>query len=58
LDAIEPNLLRAIVQVAIEEHLPEHEFEVLKAAEKSERELITRLVAEAAGGAADEGGAR
>jgi len=45
LDAIEPNRLRDIVSDAIEEHLPEHQYEVLKAAEQSEREVIARLVA-------------
>ena len=44
LDAIEPNQLRAIVQAAIERHLPPDQYEVLKAAEESERELIGRLV--------------
>ncbi len=44
LDAIEPNRLRAIVQKAIEQHLPRRQFEVLKAAEESEREIISRLV--------------
>jgi hypothetical protein len=44
LDAIEPNTLRAIVLEAIERHLPEHQYEVLKAAERSEREVIARLV--------------
>jgi hypothetical protein len=44
LDAIEPNQLRALVQEAIEMHLPADEFEVLKAAEQSEREIISRLV--------------
>jgi hypothetical protein len=44
LDAIEPNQLRAIVQEAIEVHLPAAQFEVLKAAEESEREIIGRLV--------------
>jgi hypothetical protein len=44
LDAIEPNQLRAIVQEAIEQHLPADQFEVLKAAEVSEREIISRLV--------------
>jgi hypothetical protein len=48
LDAIEPNMLRAIVKDAIEEHLPKHQYEVLKAAEQSERELIARLVSEIA----------
>src|SRR6516162_2310951 len=44
LDAIEPNQLRALVQEAIERHLPPVQFEILKAAEESEREIITRLV--------------
>jgi hypothetical protein len=44
LDAIEPNRLRNIVSGAIEEHLPKHQYEVLKAAEESERKLIARLV--------------
>jgi len=44
LDAIEPNQLRALVQEAIELHLPPEQFEKLKAAEESEREIITRLV--------------
>jgi hypothetical protein len=44
LDAIEPNRLRQIVQGAIEQHLPADQFEVLKAAEESEREIISHLV--------------
>jgi hypothetical protein len=44
LDAIEPNRLRAIVRRVIEQHLPRHQFEALKAAEQSEREIIGRLV--------------
>jgi hypothetical protein len=44
LDAIEPNQLRALVQETIEQHLPPEQFEVLKAAEESEREIISRLV--------------
>ena len=44
LDAIEPNQLRQLVQDAIEQHLPRDQFEVLKAAEESEREIISRLV--------------
>jgi hypothetical protein len=46
LDAIEPDTLRTIVRDAIELHLPAEQFDVLKAAEESERELITRLVGE------------
>jgi hypothetical protein len=44
LDAIDPNDLRALVQAVIEIHLPPEQFEVLKAAEESERKLIGRLV--------------
>jgi hypothetical protein len=44
LDAIDPNVLREIVQEAIERHLPPDQFEILKAAEQSEREIIARLV--------------
>jgi hypothetical protein len=52
LDAIEPARLREIVRLAIEEHLPRDQFEVLKAAEESEREIITRLVGGLTPGAA------
>jgi hypothetical protein len=44
LDAIEPALLRALVQDAIEDHLPREQFNILKVAEASEREIITTLV--------------
>jgi hypothetical protein len=44
LDAIEPNRLRRLVQDAIEQHLPADQFAVLRAAEESEREIISRLV--------------
>jgi hypothetical protein len=44
LDAIPPDDLRALVQETIEWHLPSEQYEVLKAAEESERELISRLV--------------
>jgi hypothetical protein len=44
LDAIDPNRLRAMVRNTIERHLPRQQFEVLKAAEQSEREIITKLV--------------
>jgi hypothetical protein len=49
LDAIEPDDLRAMVQAAIEHHLPADQFRVLKAAEESERELIAGLVGKIAG---------
>ena len=44
LDAIDPNASRALVQETIEQHLPADQFEILKAAEQSEREIISRLV--------------
>ena len=44
LDAIDPNVLRSLVQDAIERHLPAAQFEILKAAEESERKIISRLV--------------
>jgi hypothetical protein len=44
LDAIEPNRLRSLVQETLEQHLPQDQFAILKAAEESEREIITRLV--------------
>jgi hypothetical protein len=44
LDAIEPARLRNLVQEVIERHLPRRQFDALKAAEQSEREIISRLV--------------
>ena len=44
LDAIPPNYLRALVQNAIEEHLPPEQYAVLKTAEESEQKLINGLV--------------
>lgn len=44
LDAIEPDVLRGLVQDAIERHLPSDKFAVLKAAEASERELLHAFV--------------
>jgi hypothetical protein len=40
LDAIEPNQFRALVRDAIEQHLPADQFEMLKVAEESERDLL------------------
>jgi hypothetical protein len=48
LDAIAPDRLRALVRQAIEIHLPKEQFNILKAAEESEREIISRLVGEIA----------
>jgi hypothetical protein len=44
LDAIEPDDLRAMVRKTIEEHLPPDQFNILKIAEASERDLIQSLV--------------
>jgi hypothetical protein len=44
LDAIPPDELRDLVETVIQRHLPEREFNILKIAEASERELITSLV--------------
>jgi hypothetical protein len=44
LDAIEPDDLRTLVSAAIEQHLPQHEFAILKEAEKSEREILLSFV--------------
>ena len=44
LDAIDPNQLRALVNEAIERHLPPHEYRVLLAAEESERQAIVAFV--------------
>jgi hypothetical protein len=44
LDAIEPDILRALVLDAIENHLPPAQFNVLKAAEETERELLHVMV--------------
>ena len=47
LDAIDPNVLRNLVRETIEQHLPQDQFAILKAAEESERNIITRLVGNA-----------
>jgi hypothetical protein len=44
LDAIPPDLLRELVEACINLHLPQDKLEILKAAEESEREVISRLV--------------
>ncbi len=44
LDAIEPGQLRAIVEQAINVHIPQDELRILKQAEASERELIDYMV--------------
>lgn len=45
LDAIPPDEMRSLVKAAIDNHLPEHQFDILKAAEESERSIIYKLVA-------------
>jgi hypothetical protein len=45
LDAIEPDDLRRMVRGVIEHYLPSDQLEILKVAEKSEREQIAGLVA-------------
>jgi hypothetical protein len=44
LDAIRSDDLRALVEAAIEQHLPKRQYEVLKAAEASERMLLRTLI--------------
>jgi hypothetical protein len=44
LDAINPGDLRSLVRMCIEEHLPREQFEILKVAERSERQLLTSFV--------------
>jgi hypothetical protein len=48
LDAIPPATLRTLVELVIQRHLPERQFEILKVAEESERELLKGLVREIA----------
>ncbi|UPJ65965.1 hypothetical protein [Bradyrhizobium sp. 191] len=53
LDAIEPDALRTLVEITIQRHLPRRQFEILRAAEESERMLLRSLVEGlTAGGAA------
>jgi hypothetical protein len=44
LDAISPGYLRTLVKLVIEEHLPKRQFEILKQAEASEREMLRLFV--------------
>lgn len=44
LDAIEPDLLRALVRETIEVHLPPEQLSVLKIAEESERDILKAWV--------------
>ncbi len=47
LDAIPPDMLRAIVRAAIEQHLPARELEQMKRVEQMERETLFQFVGEA-----------
>ncbi len=49
LDAMEPDGLRDLVASAIEDHLPKRQFDVLKAAEDSERGIIAKMVRQMGG---------
>ena len=44
LDAIPPAELRGLVEDVISQHMPAHQFRILKEVEASEREIIMRLV--------------
>jgi hypothetical protein len=50
-DAIEPARLRQIVRACIEQHVDRQALSVLEAAERSERELFSRLIEQLGGGA-------
>ena len=43
IDALPPEVLRRLIRAAIEQHLPQRELDVLRAAEKSERDLMLRI---------------
>jgi hypothetical protein len=43
LDAVPPDLLRALVRDCIEQHLPRHQLEIKKVVEESEREWLNTL---------------
>lgn len=47
LDAIDPDMLRALVQACIEQHISEDELRVLKAAEESERGILGTIFKDA-----------
>jgi hypothetical protein len=44
LDALDPDRMRLLVEEAIKKHLPQHQLQVLMAAEESEREVLHALV--------------
>jgi len=49
LDALPPNVLRSMVSECIERHISQDELEALRAAEESERVLISKWAEQAAG---------
>lgn len=51
LEALHPDTLRTIVRDAIEKHIPAGHLDTVKVAEESERTLLKKLAAVAAGGA-------
>jgi hypothetical protein len=44
LDAVPPDVLRSWVEMAINIHLPQDQLKILKVAEESEREIMSKLV--------------
>jgi hypothetical protein len=44
LDAMEPDVMRDLVEQAINQHLPQHQLAVLKVAEQSEREFFKAFI--------------
>jgi hypothetical protein len=44
LDAVPPDVLRSWVEMAINVHLPQDQLKILKVAEESEREIMSKLV--------------
>ena len=53
LDAIEPDILRQLVKLYIEDHLPQDQLKILKVAEESEREILQMFVQRTIGGSGD-----
>lgn len=43
-DAISPSQLKALVQLCIEQHIDQHQLEIVRVAERSEREVLGRIV--------------
>jgi hypothetical protein len=43
LDAIPPGTLRGMISYCVEQHMDQRQWDVLQAAEKSERELLSQL---------------